>query len=145
MRIYLDNCCLNRPFDDKENINIKLESIAKLYIQNMIKEGKLELAWSYLLELENDENPYPDKRISIAKWKDISFITVEESEELLVKAEEFLKFGIKPKDAIHIACAIYSGCDYFLTTDKGILKKAISVSDLQILGPLEFLNQLEDI
>lgn len=136
---------MNRPFDDKENINIKLESIAKLYIQNMIKEGKLELAWSYLLELENDENPYPDKRISIAKWKDISFITVEESEELLVKAEEFLKFGIKPKDAIHIACAIYSGCDYFLTTDKGILKKAISVSDLQILGPLEFLNQLEDI
>ena len=145
MRIYLDNCCFNRPFDDKENINIKLESIAKIYIQNLIKEGKLELAWSYLLESENDENPFPDKRISIAGWKDISCINIEESEELLVRAEEYLKFGIKSKDAIHIACALLTDCNYFLTTDKGILKKAKSVSGLEILGPIEFVNKLEDL
>ena len=25
MRIYLDNCCFNRPFDDQSQIKIKLE------------------------------------------------------------------------------------------------------------------------
>lgn len=41
IRIYLDNCCFNRPFDDMGNINIRLESIAKLHIQNLIRNEKL--------------------------------------------------------------------------------------------------------
>jgi hypothetical protein len=28
MKIYLDNCCLNRPFDDQANLRIRLESEA---------------------------------------------------------------------------------------------------------------------
>lgn len=38
MRIYLDNCCYNRPYDDQENINVFLETQCKLYIQNLIKK-----------------------------------------------------------------------------------------------------------
>lgn len=43
MRIYLDNCCYNRPFDDQSQIRIALESQAKLYIQRLIVEKKIEL------------------------------------------------------------------------------------------------------
>lgn len=32
MRIYLDNCCFNRPYDDQSHLGIRLESDAKLYI-----------------------------------------------------------------------------------------------------------------
>jgi hypothetical protein len=32
MRIYLDTCCYNRPHDNKNQVKIKLESIAKLHI-----------------------------------------------------------------------------------------------------------------
>ncbi|GAK55959.1 hypothetical protein U27_02920 [Candidatus Vecturithrix granuli] len=38
MRIYLDNCCFNRPFDDQNQIKIKLETEAKLYIQEKIRQ-----------------------------------------------------------------------------------------------------------
>ncbi|MCB1193600.1 MAG: PIN domain protein [Leptospiraceae bacterium] len=144
IRIYLDNCCFNRPFDDMGNINIRLESIAKLHIQNLIRNEKLELAWSYLLESENDQNPFLDKKISIAAWKDISTINIEESEELLLKSEEYSNLGIKPLDSIHIVCAYFMNCHYFLTTDKGILNKSQYVRDIQILNPIEFLNQLEE-
>lgn len=53
MRIYLDNCCFNRPFDDQSQIRIRLESEAKLKIQDDILEGKVELIWSYILDAEN--------------------------------------------------------------------------------------------
>ncbi len=58
MRIYLDNCIFNRPFDDQRQIRIRLETEAKLYIQNMIANNLLELAWSYILDFENSQNPY---------------------------------------------------------------------------------------
>jgi len=32
-RIYLDNCAFNRPFDDKEQLVIRMEAEAKLKIQ----------------------------------------------------------------------------------------------------------------
>lgn len=42
IRIYLDNCCFNRPYDDQEQIKIRLESEAKLEIQARIKTGELD-------------------------------------------------------------------------------------------------------
>ena len=30
MRVYLDNCCYNRPFDDQGQLKVLLETLAKL-------------------------------------------------------------------------------------------------------------------
>ena len=62
MRIYLDNCCFNRPYDDQTQIRIRIESEAKLFIQAKILAGEIELAWSYVLDFENKANPFPEKR-----------------------------------------------------------------------------------
>ena len=43
MRVYLDNCMFNRPFDDQVQIRIRLESEAKLYVQDKIKSKGIEL------------------------------------------------------------------------------------------------------
>ena len=69
MKIYLDNCCFNRPFDDQSQIRIKLESEAKLKIQNEIQEGSLDLAWSYIVEAENEANPFEERKRAIKNWK----------------------------------------------------------------------------
>ena len=60
LRIYLDNCCYNRPYDDQLQIRISLEAQAKIFIQNAIKLGKLELASSFVMRHENNKNPYDD-------------------------------------------------------------------------------------
>ena len=69
MRIYLDNCTLNRPFDEQTQIRIKLETEAKLFIQDKIKENKIEIVWSYILDAENDVNPFKERREQITKWR----------------------------------------------------------------------------
>lgn len=66
MRIYLDNCCFNRPFDDQSQIRIMLEAEAKLRIQDDILGKKFELVWSYILEAENTANPFEERRKAIS-------------------------------------------------------------------------------
>ena len=57
MRIYLDNCCFNRPYDDQRQISVSLDTQAKLYVQDKIKARELELVTSFVLNYENSQNP----------------------------------------------------------------------------------------
>lgn len=59
----------NRPFDDQSNFRIRLETEAKLRIQDEIRSGCYHLVWSYILDYENSKNPYQDRREQIAKWR----------------------------------------------------------------------------
>ncbi len=70
--IYLDNCCFNRPFDDQSQIRIKLETEAKIVIQENVKSGNYKLCWSYMLDFENEKNPFYERKTEIGKWKDIA-------------------------------------------------------------------------
>lgn len=142
VRVYLDNCCFNRPFDDPVTPLIRLESDAKLHIQKQILDGEIELAWSYILEYENAENPYENQRRSIAQWQDLAVVDIDESREVVELGTAIMKHAIKNKDALHIACAIKARCRYFLTTDKKVLKKKID--GIAILNPMDYIRETED-
>ena len=68
IRVYLDNCTYNRPFDDQSQIRISLETQAKLYIQRLIMNKKFDLVCSYMSVYENSENPNSEHRISIQRF-----------------------------------------------------------------------------
>ena len=36
LRIYLDNCCYNRPYDDQSQIRISLEAQAKIFMFKLL-------------------------------------------------------------------------------------------------------------
>ena len=57
MRVYLDMCCYNRPYDDQSQLKVAMETQSKLHIQNLIKEGMLDLIGSYTLDFEASRNP----------------------------------------------------------------------------------------
>ena len=52
MLLYLDNCCYNRPFDDQSQLQISLETQAKLFVQQEILSGKYELLIDFIIEME---------------------------------------------------------------------------------------------
>jgi len=144
IKTYLDNCCYNRPYDDRTQIRIHIETEAKLHIQRKITKEKLQLAWSYILDYENAANPFEFRKTLIRKWKKKAFTFVKENKVVLKNAEEVKSnYGIKAKDALHIACAIEAGCDYFITTDDEILDKGSSISQIAILNPVEMITILE--
>ncbi len=142
MKIYLDNCCFNRPFDDQSQLRILLESEAKLRIQENIRSGAFELVWSYILDYENSQNPFRERREQIIKWRTYSDEDIGESEEVLNIASMIMKHGIKKMDSLHLACAIKANTDYFLTTDDGVIKKAIHIQNIQIVDPIGFIKEV---
>jgi hypothetical protein len=62
MKIYLDNCALQRPLDDKLQVRIRLEAEAILSTLELCKVGTLDLISSEALELEVEKNPFGTRR-----------------------------------------------------------------------------------
>ena len=139
-RLYLDNCCFNRPFDNQEQLKIKMETEAKLYIQNSILLGKYELVWSYILEFENNQNPYKERRNAIYDWKKYASIFCVENDRIIAFADTLFSKGIKVKDALHIACAVEANADFFITTDKKLINTVIP--EIKVINPLIVIDEL---
>ena len=142
MRIYLDQCTFNRPFDDQRNIKIQLETSAKLYIQEQIKQGKYDLVWSYMSDFENSINPYIENKKSIQIWETIAKYRCKSSDTILALGSKVEQKGVRINDALHIACAIESQCKYFITTDMDLIKK--DIRDIRIINPIDFIRQMEE-
>jgi predicted nucleic acid-binding protein len=123
-------------------MGIRLETEAKLYIQAGIRAKRYSLAWSYVLDIENDSNPYDAKRESIAPWKNIADNYCPASKDVLEDGRKIMEHGIKSADALHIACAIKCGCEYFITTDSKLTRKTIK--NIKIVNPIDFIRETEN-
>ena len=145
MKIYLDNCSFNRPFDDQSSMRIKLETEAKLFVQEKILIGNLQLIWSHILEYENMQNPFIERRNAIIEWKKMATVKIEGTKNVVAKTSKFTQHGVKSKDALHIACAIEGKAEYFLTTDDKLLKKLAETKELIVINPVNFIPILESI
>jgi len=145
MKIYLDNCSFNRPFDDQSSMRIKLETEAKLFVQEKILIGKLQLIWSHILEYENMQNPFVERRNAIIEWKKIAAEKIGGTKNVVTRASEFTRNGVKSKDALHVACAIEGKAEYFLTTDDKLLKKLAKTKELLVINPVNFIPILESM
>lgn len=69
-------------------------------------------------------------------------VYVEETPEILATADILFNKRLKAKDALHVACAIHAGCEYFLTTDDTVLKKGQDISEVKIVDPPTFVREV---
>ena len=140
MRVYLYNCCYNRPFDDQYQIRVVLETLAKLNIQQQMRDGVLEYVWSSVLDFEISRSRFIDRALQIMPWEKKKKKKKKINDVIRCRAKEFESAGLKPMDALHVACAESAGCDWFFTTDRGILKKAHVTAEMRIANPIDFFG-----
>lgn len=144
-KVYLDNCCFNRPYDDQSQLTVSMEALAKLSIQQDIRNNNADLVTSYILVAENTANRFEEKRKDIQKFIDKYTNTyVSEKSADMVKniAIDIMNTGIKLMDACHVACAIIAGCDYFISTDKRLLK--YQSDRIKIVNPISYVLETEE-
>jgi hypothetical protein len=144
MVIYLDSCCYNRPYDTADQLTVVLEAQCKLYIQQLVKDGLITLVSSYMVRYESSQNPYAERRENIEAYiRQYSsvYVSDERKEEIEQTAADIVRTGVKFKDACHVASAIYAKCDYFITTDKRLLK--YKSPQIKLVTPIEFVLLLE--
>lgn len=144
MRVYLDNCCLQRPLDDQTHPRIRVETEAVLAIFVAAQSEGVILLNSEAIEYEVRRIPDRQRRnetfsvLSLAKER---LELTSEAEEL---AESLEKLGINPMDAIHLAIASTAKADFFATCDDKFLKKASIVADLncKVISVLNLVSEI---
>ena len=142
MKLYLDVCCLNRPFDGQSQNRVRLEAEAALSILELAESGELEIIGSDIIDDELSEIPDNERRekvellLALASSRVALTLTIEQ------RAIELQKWNIAPLDALHLASAESARADYFLTTDDDLLRRAKRAGlKVKIENPAKWLIQ----
>src|SRR5690242_11741079 len=110
VKIYLDACCLNRPFDDQAQERIRLESEAVVLILNRLQQQKTEWVVSNALDFELQQIPDPERRRRVLALSQFASSSVIAESADFVRANDLQSLGFKATDASHLACAEKAGC-----------------------------------
>jgi predicted nucleic acid-binding protein len=123
-------------------MKIYLETQAKLYVQQQILSGHYDLVWSYILQYENMQNPHIAQKYEIAKWKNLAKYTIKASTEIVFRAKRYQLHGLHAKDALHCACAVEAKADFLITTDRQLISRANSMTEIHVINPLKFVEEV---
>ena len=129
MKVYLDNCVLNRPFDDQTQERIYFETQSFLILLKYIDEAKVQILNSFAIEYEISKISDIERELKIREYLNAAIGFIELNSKIEQRAKEIEKLGITGIDATHIAGAEYAEVDYFVTCDDDILKSATIYSE----------------
>ena len=70
--------------------------------------------------------------------------TITHDEFIVTTAQAFELKRIKPRDALHLACAVKGKAEYFLTCDNKLIGKASGLEvNFKIINPIKFIEYME--
>ena len=142
LKLYLDLCVYNRPFDFQGYDRIALESNAFIYLLEKIENKNYSLVVSDALFYENNKNPNDQKKKQIFSYFKLAKENIKIDNFDIKRAKELIKLGFNEMDALHIAVAEKSKTDYFITCDDKIVKlyrKHNNLIRTKISNILEFI------
>ena len=108
------------------------------------KRSSIELVSSEMLMFEVTQCPIEQRRDMIREYIELNssvHVGPGSSEKVREMARVIMATGVKYKDACHVASAIIAECDYFISTDKRLLKYKSDV--IRIVNPIEFISEME--
>lgn len=141
-KVYLDVCCLNRPFDSWQQERVRFEGEAVLAILERVRVTEWQLQSSEAIEAELERLSNPEKLESIFQLLKLATTIVVLDQQIDVRSQTLEKLGFRLYDSFHIACAEVTQVDVFLTTDDRLLKRATRYKDdiqVQVSNPVTWL------
>jgi len=145
MKIYLDVCCLNRPFDDQTQDRIHLEAEAILSILNHSQTAGWSVIGSDAIDYEISKMPDNDKLLMVQILSTMHDAHVKVDAGVERRAVELKRAGLKSLDALHVACAEKGKADILLTTDDDLLSKALKnqrTLKVKVENPLRWVMEV---
>lgn len=104
--------------------------------------------WSFILDYENSRDPVADRREFVKYAAQCCTDTVEPDDWIREFARQLAtSHGVRDRDALHLACAQQSGCDYLLTCDERLIAQGQRLKDqgilaVQVLNPIDFVQEV---
>jgi len=145
--IYLDMCCLKRPFDDQTQPRIALETAAVLAILQAVADGRAKAVRSLAHELENSRNPDSRRAAAVRAWLDTLNPIESTPQSVAERVRRLAEAGFGAMDAYHLAWAEYLRADLLVTTDDGFLSQCRRLGDImktRVLDPVTLIAELSE-
>lgn len=145
MKIYLDACCLNRPFDDQRQARVRLEAEAISLILQKLHQREWEWIGSDVLVYELGQTEDVERKERLLLLAGQSHQVVAMTEKILTQAEKLTASGFDSYDAIHLASAENAKVDVFLTTDDNMQKIANrnkKMFSFVVVNPVTWLEEV---
>jgi len=143
MKLYLDMCCLKRPFDDPSDARVQMETTAVAAVLVLCLRGEHTMLTSDALRFENSRNPNPTRRDFAARALAIAGIDVGHDPALEQRAAVWQNAGVGLLDALHLASAEAGCADVFVTTDDVLLRRAArATTALRVVSLLDFFREV---
>lgn len=144
MKVYLDNCCYNRLFDDRSNIKNYLEREAVLIIMQKAFDNELEIIGSDILEIEISKIRNEERKNSVVGvYNALIADSIKATFEVGQRAVQIReKSNIRTFDSLHLATAEF-GADILLTTDMKFLRGSQRVAPkIAVKNPVDFVMEV---
>ena len=140
MKIYMDVCCLNRPFDNQSQDKVRFETEAIITILKRCNIGKdWRLIGSDIISLEISKNKDHVKKQKSQLLHSIASERIMYNEEIESRSDDFRKANVKLFDSLHLAAAEYANVDALLTTDSQFMKAAARTDvRIRVENPLSY-------
>jgi len=145
MKIYLDACCLNRPFDDQRQARVRLEAEAISLILQKLHQREWEWIGGDVLVYELGQTEDVERKERLLLLAGQSHQVVAMTEKILTQAEKLVASGFDSYDAIHLASAENAKVDVFLTTDDNMQKIANrnkKMFSFVVVNPVTWLEEV---
>lgn len=144
LKLYLDNCCYNRPFDDlrQEKNNLEAQAI-KLIIDKYWKdEFEIYTSDALVIEMNNIKDQIKKAKV-LEVYNKLNLINIPFSNNIIKRASELRQYNIKNMDSLHIAYAESSKIDYFITTDKLLINASSRANlNIKVINPISFIMEV---
>jgi predicted nucleic acid-binding protein len=142
MKLYLDVCSLNRPFDDQSQTRVRLEAEAVLSILELAQSDEIEILGSDIIDDELSQMPDSERREKVELLLALASSQLALTLAIEQRATELQKWNIAQLDALHLAAAESARADYFLTTDDDLLRRAKRAGvKVKVENPAKWLIQ----
>jgi hypothetical protein len=145
LRVYLDLCVIQRPFDDARQPDVREERDALLQLLALIEGGSIVLVGSFALEFENDANEDAERREYVGMVLSLAGERISPSHAVEARTDMYKAAGIHTWDATHLASAVEAGADFFCTCDHRLLRRARTVDTglTRAVSLLELIKEVE--
>ena len=143
MRLYLDNCALNRPFDNLRQPRIADEARAVSVLLDRVRDGADTMLDSSALRDEGRACPDGWRRAQVRRLRRLATTFQEVDESAALRTTRLMARGLSDFDALHIALAESAEADYLVTADDRLLKAVASMTDLRVkvVSPVDLVQK----
>lgn len=86
VKVYLDTSVYNRPFDDQNQIRIRLETEAFLSILEKAISGSIIIIGSSVLAYENSKNPFAERKEHVASYLSVATKSIKPNDSIKERA-----------------------------------------------------------